>query len=339
MRILISLLFFFLVCTPRSINAQTDTIYLKKGDMVTGELKSMDRSVVVLETSYSKSDFKIKWAEVEKLATGHSYIVRLKNGLVLNGTISYAEEGDRFHVRQANGEVYACKSKDIVYLKELFDSFWSRLNANIDLGLNVAKANQLRQYNTQALVGYQANKWRVDISYSGLRSRQDSATKTKRSEGNISGTYLLQHNWFVASNIKLLSNTEQALALRATGGLGAGKYLVQTSRSYFGVGGGLSVNLENFSNDTEGRQSLEAYAALEWNLYDVKNISLLSKATLYRSLTESGRWRCDANFDAKFDLPLDFYIKPGMTLNFDNQPAIAGRETDYVIYLSFGWEL
>jgi hypothetical protein len=61
----------------------------------------------------------------------------------------------------------------------------------------------------------------------------------------------------------------------------------------------------------------------------------------YPGITESGRFRTDFNFDAKYEMPFDddFYIKFGITLNYDNQPAEVGKEIDYVIHTGFGWEL
>jgi hypothetical protein len=56
-------------------------------------------------------------------------------------------------------------------------------------------------------------------------------------------------------------------------------------------------------------------------------------------MTESGRWRIDYSFDTKYDLPLDFYIKVGFTLNYDNQPVAGASKTDYVFQTTFGWEL
>jgi len=46
----------------------------------------------------------------------------------------------------------------------------------------------------------------------------------------------------------------------------------------------------------------------------------------------------DFSLDTKYDLPLDLYIKLGLTFNYDNQPAIAGNDFDYVLIFSIGWE-
>ena len=42
--------------------------------------------------------------------------------------------------------------------------------------------------------------------------------------------------------------------------------------------------------------------------------------------------------DLKYDLPLDFYVKGGLTVNYDNQPAAGATELDYVFNSGLGWE-
>ena len=47
----------------------------------------------------------------------------------------------------------------------------------------------------------------------------------------------------------------------------------------------------------------------------------------------------DFDFTLKYDLPLDFYVKGTLNLNYDNQPAVKGNDLDYVFTTGFGWEL
>ena len=78
----------------------------------------------------------------------------------------------------------------------------------------------------------------------------------------------------------------------------------------------------NYSNSsTADRKSWEGFLGCELNLFNMGDLSLLTQIVAYPSFTESGRWRSDFSFDAKYDLPLDFYVKLGYTLNFDNRPA------------------
>jgi hypothetical protein len=136
-----------------------------------------------------------------------------------------------------------------------------------------------------------------------------------------------------------LSNTEQKLDLRTNIKLGMGKYLIQTNKIYWGLQAGGSVNIENFSTEDGKQQSFEGFIGTELNLFDIGDLSLLTKANAYPSFTDSGRWRADFVFDVKYDLPLDFYTKMGLTFNFDNRPVEGASETDYVFQFTFGWEL
>ncbi|HRI20807.1 MAG TPA: DUF481 domain-containing protein, partial [Panacibacter sp.] len=169
--------------------------------------------------------------------------------------------------------------------------------------------------------------------------KQDSVDLTKRIESGIGFNYYLPKDWFAATSVNTLSNTEQALKLRISGKLGAGKYLLHTNKAYLGFGAGVSALRETFTNSIPGRSSLEGYAGLDANFFDIGDFSFLGNLFVYRSFTEPGRWRSDLKLDAKYKLSHDFYFKLGINLNYDNRPAIAGRETDYLYTFSIGWKL
>ena len=76
----------------------------------------------------------------------------------------------------------------------------------------------------------------------------------------------------------------------------------------------------------------------DFNMFDFNDFNLKAKIKLYPSLSEKGRIRTDFDISLKYDLPLDFYIKMGFTLNFDNQPANVGHAFDYVFNSGFGWK-
>jgi small nuclear ribonucleoprotein (snRNP)-like protein len=314
-------------------------LILKNGNVIVGELKSLDKGVVTIETDYSKNDFTVEWSGIKEIYSRSQFLITLKDGNRINGTFQSVDGGKKINIIETDGKQVETTLDDIVYLKGLKSDFWSRVHASVDLGLSISKANNLKQYNVRSAAGYLADKWLAEVYYNDTRSSQDSVAETKRTEAGASFTYFLPKDWYAIASLSTLSNTEQALDLRFTSKAGVGKYIVHTNRSYFGVGGGLSLNNESFTNNTPKRTSLEGYVGSEVNLFDIGDFSLLSNLYVYPSLTESGRWRTDFKLDAKYDLPLDFYIKFNLTLNYDNQPAVAGKETDYVYGFSVGWEL
>jgi small nuclear ribonucleoprotein (snRNP)-like protein len=334
-----TLLFAFGLLHMGEVNAQHDSLILKNGNTIVGEIKSLDKGVLTIETDYSKSDFTIEWSGIREIYSRSSFLVTLTDGRRFNGTIQSVDGGKKVNITDVSGQTVESSVNDIVFLKGLKSDFWSRMRANVDIGLSFSKANHLNQLTINSNVGYLADKWEVAVYYDMTSSSQDSVETTKRTDAGVSFKYYLQRDWFLATSLSFLSNTEQALKLRTTGKLGAGKFFKHTNQTYWAGVAGLSLNNESFNEGTESRNSLEAYVGSELNMFDVGDLNLISSLYVYPSLTESGRLRTDFRFDAKYDLPLDFYIKLGLTLNYDNKPAVAGKETDYVLGFSIGWEL
>jgi len=319
--------------------AQNDTLILTNNDVVTGEIKSMEKGILIIETDYSDSDFKVEWDKIREIYSKAQFLVSLEGGIRLNGSISsVAGEKNKAVIITATDSI-STTLKDIVFLKGLKSDFWGRLEANLDIGLTLTKANNLRQLSVRSGLGYIADLWQVNGYYNHIVSDQDSVPVTRRTDAGISYRYYLQNDWFVGTSVNFLSNTEQAIDLRTTGNVGAGKMIVMTNQKYWALGAGLAFNNERFSNETEDRNSLEGYLGTELNLFDVGDLNLLSSLYVYGGITEAGRWRGDFKLDAKYDLPHDFYLKPGITVNYDNRPAIKGSEMDYVFVFTVGWEL
>jgi hypothetical protein len=179
----------------------------------------------------------------------------------------------------------------------------------------------------------------MDVSSKSVSSVQDEVEPVRRSDMTVTYRYFLPRDWFVFADVSLLSNTEQKLDLRTNAKGGLGKFVFHTNAKYWGVYGGFSVNNEKFSTEESSKQSLEGYFGTSLNLFDIGDLSLLTQANAYPSITESGRWRADFKIDLKYDLPLDFYVKFGYTLNYDNQPVEGASSSDYVFQTSVGWEL
>ncbi|GAO44009.1 hypothetical protein FPE01S_03_00480 [Flavihumibacter petaseus NBRC 106054] len=319
--------------------AQKDSVIFKNGNTIVGEMKSLNNGVLTMETSFSKNDFTIKWSEIRSVFSDTRFLITLADGRRINGNLKSRPDSGRVVTADPGRTDIEVALEDIVFIKGLKSDFWSRAKASIDVGMSLTKANNLRQFSVRSAVGYLADRWQLDANFNTLFSKQDSVEDTKRTDAAINYKYFLQHDWYLGASLSFLSNTEQALRLRTTGKIGGGKLLKHTNKSYWGVGGGLSVNNESFTNETPARNSLEAYAGTELNLFDIGDLSLLSSWYVYPSLTESGRWRSDFSFDAKYEFWKDFYFRAGTTVNYDNQPAVAGKETDFVFQFTVGWSL
>jgi hypothetical protein len=328
----------FFVCFLVNIQAQTDSLILSNGDIIVGEIKSMDKGVLIIETEYSDDDFTLKWVEVKEVYSKTRFLITLDDGRRMNSIITTSSP-DTLVIENESGGLEEINIHDLVFLQELESKFWSRVSASIDAGINFNKANHLKQINISSTLGYLTDAWGVDFYFTYAGSTQDSVSSTIRKEAGGNYRYFLKQDWYILPEATYLSNTEQALEARITAKFGVGRYMTHTNQSYWGLIGGVSYNEENFTNGTPHRNSFETYAGTELNLFDTGDLSLFSTLYFYPSLTEKGRVRTDFNFDIKYEFYNDFYVKGSVDFNYDNQPAVQGNESDYVFGFSVGWEL
>jgi small nuclear ribonucleoprotein (snRNP)-like protein len=206
----------FLLFFSTALYAQHDSLVLKNGNVIVGEIKSLDKGVVTIGTDYSKNDFTIEWSGIKEIYSVATFLVTLKNGDHINGKLHSADSVNKVIITEEDGKQTPATLDDIVYLKGLKSNFWSRAYATIDAGLSITKANNLKQFHMRGAVGYVADRWLTDIYYDDLRSKQDSVPETKRTESGASFTYFLPRDWYLKGALTTLSNTEQALKLRFT---------------------------------------------------------------------------------------------------------------------------
>ena len=329
------LLLLFSICHSWS---QNDTIILKNKDKIVGEIKSMDKGVVTIETDYSDSDFTITWVDIISIKSKQNYLMTISGGTRINSSM-YTQAGDSAVVTLAGYDNKKVKIKDIVYINPVKNKFISRLKASVSVGYNLTKSNSLSQLSISSDLSYTAYKWVLNGSFNSVRSNQDEIDETSRTDASLGFKYFMKKDWFYSLSGDFLSNDEQKLQLRSTVKSGLGKYIIHSNSMYFGGGFGLAWNNEKFNDaNNTNRNSLESYFALALNLFDVKDFDLNTYLTFYPSLTEGGRYRADYNLNLKYDLPLDFFIKLGLTYNYDSKPVEGGSVSDYVFQSTFGWE-
>lgn len=332
------LLIICLIFISTSMLAQKDTLKLSNNDVLVGSLEKMDRSILTFSTSYDDSDFKIKWGEVLEITSHQRFIISVTDGDRFTSKITSVKGKEKIVSIDVDGVQREFELDDIVFIEPIGGTFLSRLTVDMDLGITVTKANDFRQITTNLNATYLAYKWRARGLYKTVISRQEGAADINRMDAELGGDYYLPHDWFVNAKAIYLSNDEQLLDLRSTYQAGGGYYFIRNNSMFFNANAGVAYTTENFSSDSPDRNSTEGYIGVGFNKYAIGDLSIQTAAALYPSFSQSGRYRVDFNFDMKYDLPLDFYIRLGLSYNYDNKPVEGAADNDYVFTTSFGWE-
>lgn len=332
-------LFFFLTLCSFVFSQKKDSLKLNDGQVLIGEIQSMDQSVLVFKTSFSDSDFKIKWWKVKEIYSKRFFILSLSDGRRFNSSIR-TDSIDKKHINLIDdGEKVTTTLNRVISLDPFSNgSFFKRLDLAFDAGFSLTKANNFQQLTTNAKIDYKAFKWNFLNAFNLVYSRQDNTDNISRYEANISTQRFLPKEWYLSTGIDLLSNSDQKLKLRTTGSLGAGYFIKKNNNLYFGAGAGLAYNHETYTDVLDSKSSLESYISADFNKYDIGDFSILTSATFSPSLTEKGRMRFDYKFSLKYDLTSSIYLKSALTYNFDNQPVTGATKGDYTFQITVGWD-
>ncbi|AUS04372.1 DUF481 domain-containing protein [Pseudotamlana carrageenivorans] len=332
------IVYILIFCIPYLGFSQADTLKLENKTLLIGEVKLLKQGVITIETDYSDSDFKVEFDKVDYIHLQKKSLVILTKGRRRFGHLTTNKKG-LGQVITEDGRIETFTLSEMVALNEIDDNFWQRFRGSIDLGYNISKANNLHQFTASGALHYIDKMWLMDGSISILNSIQDNADKTKRTDAKIDiYRILIDGKWYILANTSFLSNTEQALDARISPSIGAGKFIKNNNKLYWGLTLGLSYNIENYVDSSLDKTSSEAFIGTTLNMFDFDDISLTAEAKILPSLSQKGRIRSDIDATVKYDLPSDFYIKAGFTINYDNQPAIEGNDTDYVLTTGVGWK-
>ena len=317
--------------------AQKDSLIFNDGDIIIGDLESMEKGVLKFSTKYSDSDFEIEWKDINKIYTSHQFHIALQKGKPHYGTINSVSDS-LIQINTIDGQVFTCSTNEIVQILLFNNKFKDRFHAEIDVSIGAAKSNNLRKLNVGIKFEYRARKWRSSFDYNTNRSTQDILDPISRSDANLTYAYVIYKDWYLIPSLKYLASSEQNLNYRINSQLGVGYYIIQTNSALCGLKIGINRNMEDYLDGTDNINSWEGYFGTEVDLYDIGDLNFYTSILAYPGITEKGRWRLDGSVKIKYDLPWDFYVKFEFSTNYDNMPNAGGSNFDYVSLLGFGWE-
>jgi len=332
----ITILVFILIAFS-SLKAQ-DTLTTTDNTVLIGEIKSMDRGVLVIETDYSDDDFKLTWLKVKKVVSHRNFRIILKNQERYYGPIIFTD--GKLTINDKEKGIVSVDLDNIVYIKQVDEgSVFDKLNLMLDVGYSFTNAKNLEQLNGSVKADYTTNKWGTNIYATTARSTQTDVEDVMRNTGGIGVKAFMKYGFFAGLGADFYSNTEQQMQLRSNYNITFGKYLFRTNRQYLNATlGGAFLN-ENYSDTLVDRNSYEGKLGLEYNMFDMGDLNVFTSVNIFPSFTEKGRMRTEFKLDVKLDLPRDFYIKGSLNYNYDNQPAAGVSFDDYIYTFGVGWEL
>ncbi|MHA4811427.1 DUF481 domain-containing protein [Flavitalea flava] len=319
--------------------AQKDTVIVRQGDILVGEIKSMVNGIVLLKTPYSPGDIAINWNDVLSLRAERQYRVSDSKGRIFKASVRIDSTNRTKAIFQTADSTFCIDKSNIDQVVEFVNPrARDRLTLKTNLGYTATKSDGTKQFSFGLNANYKVSKWDLSLDVNAFATQSDSI-KGSRGDLTLSEKYILPHNWFFIGQSSLFYSSEQDVSSRFTQMLGTGFYLRRKNTNKVYIYAGFLYNREKFTVSDSVFNSAEAFAAMTYSYNIFKRIDIASTITVSPSLTESGRLRSGVHSEISYELSDHFNIGIEYTLNTDSKPPLDTKKNDYIYDFTIGWKL
>ncbi|MDH5305246.1 MAG: DUF481 domain-containing protein [Gammaproteobacteria bacterium] len=327
-----------LICTSVLARDKTDVIYMANGDRLTGEIKQLERGMLVVSTD-SMGEVRIEWKDISRIQSSYEFQFERSDGTRVTSTIQ--DTPDVGEISLVDNEVIvAFRRENIVRISQIEDSFWDRLKGSLSFGYSFTKASDIAQLNLGFRATHRTEIRSLTLDGSTITTSDSSNEATNRSDLSFAMTRFRKNRWFNSYLLGLESNDELGLNLRTSAGAGLGRYIIQTNNSELSVIGGLIGTSEQLTGETSSEQNLEGLLGMEYSRYvfDEPTVDLTTSLATFPSITDAGRLRAQFDISLKWEIIKDLYWDLSYYNTYDSDPPSGSLSTtDYGIVTSIGW--
>ena len=316
---------------------KTDTLIVRNGDVMTGEIKEFQRGKVKFSTDAAGTIY-VKWTRVLTADTDKLFDIDLEDGTKHFGSLAFGDEPHQVKI-VAGRDTFVVATQQVVKMQRIKETFWRRLDGSIDLGVDFTQQNAKTDFNVGAEVRYKKDRNNFVFDVSTSFSRQDDTDDITRLNTNLIFMREFGTRWFYSGLVAGEQNSQLSLDIRGTAGGGLGRFLVQSNKVILGTSLGLSYARERFT-DQEADNAFQAYFLGDFQFFSWGGLDtdLSSRLVVIPVLNQGGRWRISFITSFKREIVSDFYFNVSVNEQFDSQPPAEGTEkNDLSLTTSFGW--
>lgn len=335
-----NLIFFLVVMcfSILSIKAQkNDTIYLRNGDRITGELKKFEYGLLDLKTDAMQT-INIEFDEINSIYSSKFFEIRMKSGDKFFGHLQKSDIISSVNIITLT-DTLPKRMWDIILIVPIKRNFIQKIDGSLDLGLSYTKASDVFQYSINFNLTHRTNFYSTRFEMESILT-DDGEKKTNNTTLGLDVTHYLPNKWFTSIIAQGQQNTELNLDFRLQAGYGVGYDVARTNFIRFYALGGLLVNQEHTIDLDETSQNLEALIKLKfkWFKYRHPKVDVTSNFNTYTSITSFGRFRFEYNLSSKFEIVKDLYLNLQLYDYYDSQTSDGSKaNNDWGIISSIGF--
>src|SRR5262245_51845224 len=223
-----------LLCAGSALAQKTDSVWIRNGDRITGEVEGLSRGLL----KYSTDDLGtlyIEWDKVDRISTTTLVEVQLTSGVKYFGHLEPGASG----WLGVSGETLALSQ--IVTMRPIDKTFFGRVSGYLDLGFSYQKANKTVQLTTGTQVVYRARSTETAFQLTTFLEDREDTEETSRLASSLTQRFLLSNRWSTGAVIGYDINEELDLAGRGRLVAFAARTLIQNNHVELYLTGGTLV--------------------------------------------------------------------------------------------------
>jgi hypothetical protein len=322
---------------PASAREKTDVVFLKNGDRITCEIKSLERGMLTVKTD-SMSTVQIKWPDVESIRSRFLFTVEDTQGQLFVGSLQPA--ADERHVNIEGPQPASnLEQLSVVKIEEIESSRWKRFSGSADLGYSFTKASSLAQFNFSGDLTYRTERYEAQLIYSSTVGKSNGEKDADRDALTLGGVRNLSGKWIAYSQVGYEHNLELQLDRRVSFAAGPGYRISQSNRSLVTVIGAAAFTRESYyGQDVTGNaEGFFGVDAQFFKLYSPK-FDITNQFVYLPNFTTWGRRRIQYNSKLRIEVLKDFFVTLTFYDSYDSRPpSETAAKNDYGFTTGLSW--
>ena len=346
--ILFSTLFF---STPLFAQQKSDTIVMKNGDRLTGEIKALGGGVLSVDLPYVDGTLSVQWSQIAKLESDRLFLVHTESGAVYTGKISAtgASNDPPIEIKLVEEKGHPAETKEvevaqrkIIEMRQTSLGFWKRFDGAINTGSLYSKGNESVQFNISSQVAYTRERWQAQFNFASSLASNSGANVTTRNQIDLNMERLMRwNNWFYTGSTSFLQSQVQDIDLQTTINGGVGRYLKNTNRQSITLYGGFGWQNARYGEESgvnqESQNTAVAFVASQIKIFKFKKTNLDFTASLIPAISEPGRIHYNTNAIYYLKIIGDLKWNTSFYGSWDTRPPENLPKSDYGTSSGLSW--
>ena len=335
-----SCLCWLMMVVTRPVKAQdTDTLFLKDGQLLIGKLKTIALGKVDFEPN-NIDEVSIKTNKIKTFrAVKHLYRLQTIRRQIIYTALEPAADGKVKISTGERGQELAIE--DIEQLTPLRGKTGGLWQGRASAGYSYTRSSNIGRFNADATVGYSARKFEVIGKGSLITTKTDSSFAFENASASAYSSYLFNSRWRGLILLNYQHNLEQGLARRYQEGLAAGLSVISSTFIQGKIISGIVLSQEKNTEEvvTPTQMELPVIFLLDFFHFRNPDMTLNMTQSLYTGITQAGRFRQDGQINLSWKVISDLSISLQLYDNFDNRPpGVNAAALDYGVVFGLSYK-